>query len=163
MSPGHKHHIEDNEVEMKKQEKLVSREKKIGSLLGTIVYYLKKLGRPDTDFPIIVSMLSKAGVDCGDINHSARFPAKWAPVCADDIQGRLKGFLAKPLVQTGYRPKVKKMADKATWQHKTRMVSGLLTVIPDSDTLLQAFVIGSGCCPGASWVEMTRSLTTSTD
>ena len=43
------------------------------------------------------------------------------------------------------------------------MISGLLTVVPDSSTLLQAFIVGTGGCPGGSGKVMTKSLTNAMD
>ena len=63
------------------------------------------------------------------------------------------------MIQTGQRPPVKILGDKGTWKHNTRMMSGLTTVVPDSPSLIQAFFVGSDCCPGGSGDEQTRSLT----
>ena len=67
-------------------------------------------------------------------------------------------YFRTPLVQTGRLPPVKGVADKATWQHNTRMLSGLVTVVPDSQTLLQAFLTGTEVCPGGSGDLMCASL-----
>ena len=144
----------NNEVE----EKFVSREKKIGGVLGCVAYYLLKQGRPNTDFPVLVNILAAAGVDIGDLNHSSEFVAHWGPVCASVIQKKLKTYLGTALLQTGYRPPCKGVADKATWQHYTRMICGLVTVVPDSPCLLQAFLTGTEVCPHGSGESMTASL-----
>ena len=97
-------------------------------------------------------------MDVGDLNHSTEFVAQWGPECAGVIQNRLKCYLGKALQQTGYRPPVKGVADKATWKHHTRMISGLVTVVPDSPILLQAFLTGTDLCPHGSGCDMTKSL-----
>ena len=102
-----------------------------------------------------MNILSAAGVDVGDLNHSPEFVANWGPVCASVIEMKLKTFLGTPLLQTGHRPPVKGVADKATWQHNTRMLSGLVTVVPDSPQLLQAFLTGTEVCSGSTGDDMT--------
>ena len=47
------------------------------------------------------------------------------------------------MVQTGYKPPAKVVADKATWQHQTRQLIGVVTVVPDADQPLQALVLGT--------------------
>ena len=74
------------------------------------------------------------------------------------IQKKLKTYLGTALLQTGYRPSCKGVADKATWQHYTRMICGLVTVVPDSPCLLQAFLTGTEVFPHGSGESMTASL-----
>jgi hypothetical protein len=156
---GHLEKLKETRIRDKLEEKVRGREKKIGLVLGNIAYYLVKMGRPNSDFTSIVNILSKAKVDVGDINHSSEFVANWAPVCATVIEEKLKKYFQTVLPQTGQRPPAKGVADKATWKHVTRMVSGLVTVVPDSDTLLQAFFTSARECPGATGEAMTMSLT----
>ena len=84
--------------------------------------------------------------------------ANWGPVCAVVIENKVKAYLGTPLLQTGRRPPVKGVADKATWQHNTRMISGLVTVVPDSPSLLQAFLTGTDVCPKGTGDDMSASL-----
>ena len=102
--------------------------------------------------------MSVAGVDVGALNHSKEFVANWAPVCAKEIQNKLQNYLGTAMVQTGHKPPCKGVADKATWKHHTRMISGLVTVVPDSPDLLQAFLTGTDICPHGSGDDMTASL-----
>ena len=157
-SDGHQGVLKEAEAQKKLHEKIISREKKIGRVLGSVAYYLLKLGRPNLDFPILVNILASAGVDVGDINHSSEFVPHWGAVCATEIEGKIKSYLNTALVQTGHRPPVKGVADKATWQHYTRMISGLVTVVPDSPCFLQAFLTGTELCPHGSGIDMANSL-----
>ena len=75
-----------------------------------------------------------------------------------EVENRLKEFLGKRLDQTGKRPPVKVLCDKATWKHNSRMVSGVTTFVPDSDTPIQAFYTGSEICPSSTGVAKTKSL-----
>ena len=148
----------DSRVREKKEERIMGREKKIGLVLGNVGYYLQNKGRPNSDFTPLVNILAKAGVDVGDINHSSEFLASWSLECSEVVRKRVLQYFNTELAQTGQRPPAKVIADKATWKHETRMVSGLVTVVPDSPNLLQAFFTGSKACPGGTGDEMTESL-----
>ena len=158
LGTGHREAVQNEEETNKPNEKHIGREKRIGKALGHVAYYLLKNGRPNSDFPLLINILAAAGVDVGDLNHSRKFVAHWGPVCAEVIENKLKTYFRTPLVQTGRLPPVKGVADKATWQHNTRMLSGLVTVVPDSQTLLQAFLTGTEVCPGGSGDLMCASL-----
>ena len=114
----------------------MSWEKKISLVLGDVAFYILKDVRPYTDFSLIINILSRAGVDIGDLNHSTSFVSNWAPVCAEVVDRQLKDFLVAPMIQTGQRPPVKILGDKGTWKHNTRMMSGLTTVVPDLPSLI---------------------------
>lgn len=157
-SQGHKEKVTEKKVQDKLLNKVLGREKKIGRVLGDVGFYLLKLGRPNTDFPILVHILARAGVDVGDINHSSEFVANWAPVCGEVVEARVVSYFQSVLPQTGRRPPAKAICDKATWKHETRMVSGLVTVVPDSPELIQAFFTGSKVCPGGTGDAQTASL-----
>jgi len=155
---GHMDKMQDARVKAKLEEKYLGRERRVAAVLGSIAYYLEKKGRPQEDFTILVNLLSRAGVDVGDLNHSSYFVTKFAPVMAAAVQGRVSAYFQKPLLQTGRRPPAKLIADKATWKHDTRMVSGLVTVVPDTPVPLQAFFTASKACPGGTGDDMTESL-----
>ena len=108
-----------------------------------IAYYLLKAGRPDTDFTTLIYLHSVNGCDIGDINHSYSFPPSFLKHVFDVIQNHVKVFLDNRMTQTGYKPPVKIVADKATWQHQTRQLIGVVTIVPDADDPLQAFVLGA--------------------
>ena len=107
--------------------------------------------------------MSSAGVDIGELNHSDKFVANWGVVCSSVINGRLKRYLSAPLPQTGHRPPVRGVCDKATWQHNSRMLSGFVTVVPDSPILLQGFIPGTEVCPRSGGLDMANSLVKSWD
>lgn len=91
----------------KQDEKEELRNRRIGLILGTLAYYLLKLGRPHTDFVVLVAILAKCGVDVGELNHSKEFVAAWKLSCAEVIQRRLRKFFSTRLPQTGQLPPVK--------------------------------------------------------
>ena len=155
---GHLEKMKERRVRSKLEEKTMSRDKRVGAVLGAVSYYLLKKGRPQEDYTTLVNLLSRAGVDVGDINHSFKFVAKFAPAAAEVVKGRVSTYFQTALVQTGRRPPVKILADKATWKHRTRMVSGLVTVVPDTPVLLQTFFLASKSCPGGTGDAMTESL-----
>lgn len=139
------------------------RNKKIGMVLGRLIYHLQKLGRPNTDFTPLVDILQKSGVDVGEINHSAEFVKKFSPVCASVVNSKIKEHLETRLPQTGQRPPVKIVCDKATWQHKTKQLTGVVTVVPDSEVPIQAFYLGAPNCPGGKGPELVKTTTDLTD
>jgi hypothetical protein len=158
-SSGHLEKLKKNDVREEQEGRVLGREKRISRILANISYYLVKHGRPNSDFTLLISVLAKAGIDCGDINHSSEFVAKFAPVCAAVVKSRLQQYFMTPLPHTGQKPPAKGVADKATWKHETRMVSGLVTAVSDSPVLLQAFLTGTKVCPAGSGKEMSNSLT----
>jgi hypothetical protein len=155
---GHVDKMQEARVKAKQEEKYMGREKRVAAVLGSVSYYLLKKGRPQEDFTTLVNLLSRAGVDVGDLNHSTNYVAKFAPVTAAVVQGRVASYFQTPLLQTGRRPPAKLIADKATWKHETRMVSGMVTVVPDTPQPLQAFFLASKACPGGTGDAMTESL-----
>ena len=118
-----------------------SRNKAVALRICRIAYFLLKTGRPDTDFTTLIYLHSANGCDAGDINHSYRFPPEFLKHVCHVIEGHLKTYLSSRLIQTGYKPPVKVVADKATWQHQTRQLIGIVTVVPDSEQPLQAMVL----------------------
>ena len=77
---GNQEKLKKGRLQSKLKEKYISRDKRVGAVLGAVSYYLLKKGRPHEDYKTLVNLLSRAGVDAGDINHSTDFVAKFAPV-----------------------------------------------------------------------------------
>ena len=78
----------------------------------------------------------------GNINHSEAFVKKFLINVSDVISNRLKNFLSERQIQTGFQPPPKIIADKATWKHRTRHFIMAVTVVPDSNKLLQVVYLG---------------------
>ena len=119
-----------------------SRNQAVALRLGRICYFLLKHGRPDTDFLSMIYLHSVNGSDFRDINHSNNFPGKFLPHVTKVVTGLLKLQLSTRMVQTGKLPVVNVTADKATWKHETRQGVGIVQVVPDSEKVLQGFVLG---------------------
>jgi hypothetical protein len=118
-----------------------SRNKAVALRICRITYFLLKTGRPDTDFNTLIYIHSVNGSDLGNINHSYRFPPEFLKHVSSVIENNLKTFLKTRLIQTGHMPSLKVVADKATWQHQTRQLIGVVTVVPNSEQPLQAFIL----------------------
>jgi hypothetical protein len=142
----HQKALKKDEVIERQEAKEDIRNRKIGLILGRICYYLLRYGRPHSDFVLLVNVLAKSGVDVGELNHSHEFVSKWSVACAEVVDGRLKGYFGTRLPQTGQRPSVKVMADGATWKHMSRQISGLVSVVPDTNELIQCFLISTNPC-----------------
>lgn len=154
----HQNALKEEQLKEERKAKVSSKNQKVGKVLGPICYFLLKHGRPYTDFEELVLLLSKAGVDVGVLNHSRKFVPKWGSCCAAVIEGRLKKFFSTIMPQTGRLPLAKVAGDKGTWKHETNMLTGLVTVVPDSDQPIQAFFISSKACPGGSGEDQARSM-----
>ena len=81
--------------------------------ISRIAYFLLRSGRPDSDFTSHIYLHSANSCDIGDINHSANYPPKFLVHVAKVLQDQLKLFLSSRLDQTGHKPPVKLIADKA--------------------------------------------------
>ena len=67
------------------------------------------------------------------------------------------------MIQTGQKPPCKVVADKATWQHQTRQLIGIVTVVPDSDEPLQAMILKTPVVKSHTCVGVTESITSVID
>jgi galactitol-specific phosphotransferase system IIB component len=65
VTKGHLEILKNAEAKEKLEKKIIGRERKICKVLGLVSYYLLKMGRPNTDFPTLVSILAACGVDVG--------------------------------------------------------------------------------------------------
>ena len=127
----HKSDLDDASAE-KLKSKEERRERLVGMMIGTTCYYFFKKGRPDTDFSNLLLFQSMNELDIGELNHSEKFPARFLPYVAEEVEYRVNNFLNNQLDQTGFRPVGKVVADKST----CRFVA-FITVVPDSTELIQ--------------------------
>jgi hypothetical protein len=68
-------------------------ERSVGMKIGKTCYYLFKKGRPDTDFPDLLLLQSMNELDIGELNHCEKFPAKFIPYVAEEVEHRVNNFL----------------------------------------------------------------------
>ena len=108
-----------------------------------LIYDITKTAKPDWVYEDQISLLSMLNVDVGELNHSRMFPAKFIPYLAETIDNQIKYFFNTPMDQTGFRPALKIIADKATYCHRTRQFVGVTTVIPDAEELIQCIFLGA--------------------
>ena len=162
-SEEHKKKLQEREVKEDQEDRVLGREKRISKVLGDVCFFMAKKGRPYSDFPLLLNILSKAGVDVGDINHSEKFPLKFSKELEQVIMKRVQKYLSTPLSQTGQKPPVKGVADKATYKHDSRMYAGVVTVVPDSPDTIQGFITTAEVCPGSSGKEQSACLIQSFD
>lgn len=83
---------------------------------------------------------------------------RFLPSLAEAIQGRVKTHLSSPLVATGCLPPVNVLADGATYQHKKRQIIGVVTIVPGSQQLLQAFFLDAPLCPNSTGDGLATSI-----
>ena len=106
---------------------------------------------------------SANGCDIGYINHSYNCPPKFLRHVSKVIENNLKSYLNTRLVQTGYKPPLKVVADKATWQHQTRQLIGVVTIVPDSDEPLQPLILKTPVVKSHTGKGVADSITDVTD
>ena len=142
LSKVHQSNLDLREGNAIKEEQYQKREREVGLRIGRIAYKLYFKGRPYCDFEDEIALSISNGCDLGDINHSDAFVRNFLPFVSESVASRLKKFLNGRLAQTGFQPPVKIIADKAPWKHRTRHFVMIMTVVPDSDTLLHAIYLG---------------------
>lgn len=142
LSNLHKKSVDLIEDIDKEKNKHATRETDVGLRIGRIAYRLYYKGRPYVDFEDEIALNIQNGCDMGDINHSIAFAKKFLSYVSIAVRNRLKVFLNDRLVQTGFQPPLKIIADKATWKHRTRQFIMAITIVPDSDELIQALFLG---------------------
>ena len=123
--------------------KTESRNKVCGMNLARTSFYLLSNGLPTSHFTSLISMQHRNGCDLGDINHSFNFVKKMATSCSEVIQERLKKHLSTRLPQTGCLPPCKIVQDGATYKHNTRHLTGLTTIFPGDEPLLQSVFLSA--------------------
>ena len=161
-----KSHLKSLEVATSKaniQYKEDSRNKIVALRILRIAYFLLKNGRPDTDFTALVYLHTVNGSDVGDINHSHNYVPKFLKHLANILENKLKSHLSSRLEQTGHLPPTKVVADKATWQHQTRQLIGVVTIVPGSDQPLQALMLGTPVVKSRNGPGVTENITSVTD
>lgn len=114
----------------------------IGMRIGRICYSIYQEGQSKRYFEKEIVKAVKNGTDLGDLNHSKNFVEKFRPYVSKEVNKRTKAFLNTRLLQTGYRPPLNIQADKGTNVHRTRQFMSVITVIPDSDSLLGCIYMG---------------------
>ena len=106
-----------------------------------LCYELYRKGRPFTDYPETVAAVVAGGTFMGETNHSAEFAASFLTSVAAVVREKITQYLKTPLLQTGFKPPVKIIADKDTKKHRTRQIIALTTFFPDAEELIQTLYI----------------------
>ena len=154
----HKKKVQSSQALAEIEFKEVTRNKKIGMTLGRLAYKKLHTGSSYIQFPLDVAMLSKEGVDVGDFNHNEKFCAKFGEVVGEVVKKRVIDFLTSPLPQTGLPPPVKVAADKATHKHWSNNLTGVLTVIPGSENLIQAIFLAAPRCERSTGDALSKDI-----
>ena len=88
---------------------------------------------------------------------------KWSRSCSEEIEEKVRGSFGQRMPQIGRKPRCKILTDSATWQHRTREVTGLVKVTPDSAELIKAYFITSTWSPGGSGREKAKEIVAGVD
>ena len=64
---------------------------------------------------------------------------------------------------TGEKPPCKIVADKATWQHSTRQLTGVVTLVAGSDQPIQAMILGTPVVKAHNGAGVAENITSVTD
>ena len=161
--PRHLSKVKEEQIKEEQWEREESRNKAVGMRIGRLVYFIVFNARADTDLPILIYMLQKAGTDVGDINHSKILVSKLLPFIAKAVEDRVHRLLSTPMVATGCLPPVNMMADKATDKRDSRHLIGALTYNPGGSSLYKAVFLGCPLCARGTGDHLTESITAVTD
>lgn len=154
----HKSSVTNTEKQKQIDQKLSSRNYKAGMAIGRTCYLLYKHGRPFTDFEQMMYLQSVNGVDLGEINHSVQFVRGFLPFVATKVKSNLNKFLSTRLPQTGHRPALNVLADKATLKHRTKQFVGVAMVVPDAENLVQVALLGHPIVKGHHGVDIVDNI-----
>ena len=77
----------------------------------------------------------------GETNHSKEFPRHFLNSVAHVVKEKIKAYLNTPLLQTGFKPPVKIVADKDTIKHRTGQIIALTSFFPEAEDLIQTLYI----------------------
>ena len=97
-------------------------------------------------------------MDICDISHSKKFPQKFSKTVQIVLKRRIRNFLKKPLVQTGLRPPLKIVADKAIYKHWSRNLTGVITIVPGAPKLIQGIFLDATPCNNSSGDALTDNI-----
>ena len=139
-------HVDNVKMRDEKEQKYAAYAAKnivVGMAIGRTCYHLYSKGRPFADFESSLFLQELNGINIGNINHGQDFARNFLPHVADVVSRRVNKFISWPLLQTGHRPPLNISADKATYKHRTRQFVSAVTVVPDSDKLIQYIFLGS--------------------
>ena len=139
---GHKANVETKQKQDEDRVKFQFRNQSIGMRLARFCYTGYKKGRSYADYEDEILQAVKNGLDVGDINHSKDFPMQFRPFVAAEIHSRTTSFMITRSKKTGLLPPLNICADKGTNFHRTRQFITVVTVVPDSDEVLQVIYIG---------------------
>ena len=95
-----------NQIKTRDEEttKVFSRNERAGMIVFRQAYSHIKMRRPDRDFEKELFLLSKAGCDIGNINHSANLIGKFRPFLHKTIKQQISNFFSSPMIVTGFTP-----------------------------------------------------------
>ena len=95
-----------NQIKSRDEEttKVFSRNERAGMIVFRQAYSHIKMRRPDRDFEKDLFLLSKAGCDIGNINHSANLIGKFRPFLHKTIKQQISNFFSSPMIVTGFTP-----------------------------------------------------------
>ena len=161
--PKHISKVEEEQIKEEQWKKEETRNQKVGMNIGRLVYFIIFNARADTDLPILIYMLQRAGADVGDINHCKALVPSLLPFLSKAMENRVHRLLSTPLVATGCLPPANLMADKATDKRDSRHLIGALTYNPGGSTLYTALFLGCPLCARGTGDHLTESITTVTD
>ena len=114
----------------------------IGMRIARLCYAGYQRGSSKRNFEQDIFILVLNGVDLGNINHSKEFYSEYMPYVSNEISGQVKRFFKSRLEQTGFRPPLNLQADEGTNCHRTRQFTSVVTIVPDSPSLLSVIYLG---------------------
>ena len=111
-----------------------------GTTLHCRLHRLQR-GASYADYEDEILQAVKNSLDVGDINHSKDFPVNFRPFVAAEIHSRTTSFMITRSKNTGLLPSLNICADKGKNFHRTSQFITVVTVVPDSNKVLQVIYI----------------------
>ena len=141
-STSHRNSVHRSVQTEKSTQHLMSRSLRVGLAVARTAYIVYRNAFGMAKFEDLISLQNLNGQDMGQLNHSKRFATEFRNSVAAVIKLRAVQFLSTPLEQTGHRPAVNLCADKGTYKHRTRQLTALLLIAPDSPDLIELMYVG---------------------
>lgn len=153
----HKDNVITEEQKQQKDAAYARKNIVIGMAVGRTCYHLYSKGRPFADFEELFYLQELNGVGIGNINHGQDFARNFLPFVAEVVSSRVNRFLSTPLIQTGDRPPLNISVDKATYKHRTRQFVSAVTIVPESENLIQYIYLGIPIAKAHSGIDIARN------
>lgn len=151
----HLKNSKDKAENLLKKKMYINRNYKVGVVLGRQAYSILKTGRSHLQYETDVSILSAAGTDVGNLNHSRKFVAEYAKSVHEVLVTQMQNLTNEPLPATGKPTPIAVLGDKMTPNRRTLQIVGFHGFINGK---FQSLVSGVPPLAAETGIEVTKTL-----